>query len=88
MTHYGDPCIHCGIGHDDVPPGPCQGDKAKAVPIAWRELSIRWDKVAHYLIRMSTGEVTHRWEHIEMSLPYTWLKGVRYDRNLRDENGR
>lgn len=22
--HQGDPCIHCGVAHDDVPPGPCQ----------------------------------------------------------------
>lgn len=21
--HQGDPCIHCGVAHDDVPPGPC-----------------------------------------------------------------
>lgn len=22
--HFGDPCIHCGIPHDDVPIGPCR----------------------------------------------------------------
>ncbi len=22
--HFGDPCIHCGVAHDDVPPGPCK----------------------------------------------------------------
>jgi hypothetical protein len=22
--HFGDPCVHCGIPHDDVPIGPCQ----------------------------------------------------------------
>ena len=21
--HFGDPCVHCGIAHDDVPVGPC-----------------------------------------------------------------
>lgn len=21
--HFGDPCIYCGIAHDDVPKGPC-----------------------------------------------------------------
>lgn len=21
--HFGDPCIHCGVAHDDVPIGPC-----------------------------------------------------------------
>lgn len=24
-THFGDPCVHCGIAHDDAPPGPCKG---------------------------------------------------------------
>jgi hypothetical protein len=24
-THFGDPCIRCGIPHDDVPVGPCRG---------------------------------------------------------------
>lgn len=23
--HCGDPCFHCGIPHDEVPVGPCQG---------------------------------------------------------------
>lgn len=23
--HFGDPCVHCGIPHDDVPVGPCRG---------------------------------------------------------------
>lgn len=22
--HFGDPCVHCGILHDYVPPGPCR----------------------------------------------------------------
>lgn len=22
--HRGDPCVHCGVAHDDVPSGPCQ----------------------------------------------------------------
>ena len=25
-THFGDPCIRCGIPHDDVPVGPCAGN--------------------------------------------------------------
>jgi hypothetical protein len=24
-NHFGDPCIHCGVPHDEVPPGPCSG---------------------------------------------------------------
>lgn len=30
MYHFGDPCIHCNTSHDDVAPGPCKGDPAKA----------------------------------------------------------
>jgi hypothetical protein len=26
--YFGDPCIHCGVAHDDVPPGPCPGKRA------------------------------------------------------------
>lgn len=26
-AHFGDPCIYCGIGHDDVPAGPCSGGR-------------------------------------------------------------
>jgi hypothetical protein len=25
VAHEGDPCVHCGTGHDDVEPGPCPG---------------------------------------------------------------
>ena len=28
--HFGDPCVHCGIPHDDVPVGPCQGVSTKS----------------------------------------------------------
>ncbi len=28
--HKGDPCIYCGVPHDDVEPGPCPGRKHKA----------------------------------------------------------
>jgi hypothetical protein len=27
QSHKGDPCIYCGIAHDDVPPGPCAGTR-------------------------------------------------------------
>jgi hypothetical protein len=29
-THFGDPCVHCGIPHDEVPPGPCKATKTPA----------------------------------------------------------
>lgn len=82
-THFGDPCIHCGSPHDEVEPGPCKGDMAKAVPIRWRYLGTRWDNVEHYLILMSSGEFKERWDHIDMAIPWTYLKDVPHDQNLR-----
>lgn len=35
MHHYGDPCIHCSTPHDEVPVGPCKGDPAKAIILAY-----------------------------------------------------
>lgn len=83
LRHFGDPCVHCSIAHDDVPVGPCQGDPDKAVPMVYRRLGVRWDGVEHFLIQMSNGEFVDRWEHIEMALPWTYLRDVRYDRTLR-----
>jgi hypothetical protein len=70
MHHFGDPCIHCGTPHDNVPVGPCQGNPKKAKPIAYRSLSVRWDKVEHFRIRWSDGRVTESWNHISESAPY------------------
>ena len=68
-THYGDPCIHCGIGHDDVPSGDCRGDPEKAVPISWCGMGVRWDNVEHYRIRYSDNRIEDRWEHVSFHLP-------------------
>ena len=70
MTHFGDPCIHCCVAHDDVPPGPCTGDPAKAVPIAYRSLGVRWDGVECCLIRLSDRRVIQRYNHVSESAPY------------------
>lgn len=82
LHHYGDPCVHCAIPHDDVPPGPCEGDPSKAVPMAWRSLGVRYDNVEHFLIQMSNGEFTHRWSHINNALPWNYLKNARFDSTL------
>lgn len=89
-THFGDPCIHCGVGHDDVPPGSCLGDGAQAIPIAYRSLGVRWDGVAHYLIRMSNGEVKELHSHISFHAPYyhfghseDLINPPRYDANIQ-----
>lgn len=70
MHHFGDPCIHCGIAHDDVPAGPCQGNAAKAIPIAYRSMGVRWDNVERFLIRMSDGSIQERHHHIGEQAPY------------------
>ncbi len=70
LHHFGDPCVHCGIGHDDVPPGPCQGDPSKAVPISYRHMELRWDGVDHYLVEFSDGRVTERYHHYSECAPY------------------
>ena len=62
MTHYGDPCIHCGIPHDDVPVGPCTGDSRKAIPLACRFIGTRWDGVRHFYVRFSDGRVEDVWQ--------------------------
>jgi hypothetical protein len=41
-THFGDPCIHCAIAHDDVAPGPCLGDPTKAIVLAYRVTRQAW----------------------------------------------
>ena len=83
LLHFGDPCVHCEIPHDDVAPGPCLGDPEKAVPVSWRFIGARWDGVDQYLIRMSDGQLVDRWEHYSMSLPYTYLRNARCDFNLK-----
>lgn len=89
MHHFGDPCIHCGILHDEVEVGSCDGDAKKAKPIAYKQISVRWDNVAHYRIRFSDGHIEDRWEHISMQAPYFHfgysnylIHPPRYDVNL------
>lgn len=31
QAHFGDPCVKCGVGHDDVALGPCPGAPARAL---------------------------------------------------------
>ena len=67
--HYGDPCIRCGVGHDNVPPGPCQGDgitisreRARAVldylkngrgPAGWP--TQLWVEVQHFITNIEAA---------------------------------
>jgi hypothetical protein len=89
LHHFGDPCIHCAIPHDDVPVGPCRGDPAKAIPIAYKSLGVRWDHVERFLVCFSNGRVEQRYSHISEHAPY-WHFGYardfqsppRYDQKL------
>ncbi len=58
-THFGDPCIHCGIPHDDVPPGPCTGDASKAKVLAYCCSRQAWqnpgNECSTYTCHMSDG---------------------------------
>src|SRR6185437_14279311 len=29
--HFGDPCIYCGVPHDEVPPGECRGQRTAPI---------------------------------------------------------
>jgi hypothetical protein len=31
-THFGDPCVHCGTPHDQVPIGPCRPKQKASQP--------------------------------------------------------
>ena len=71
VKHFGDPCIHCGIPHDDVPPGPCLGDPSKAIVIGHRSLGVvRPDGVEHYIYLTSDGVKHESWAHVGYHAPY------------------
>lgn len=87
LLHFGDPCVHCDTPHDDVQSGSCLGDPAKAVPMRWRSLGVRWDGVEHFLIQMSDGSLTDFWNHIAYKTAYYgYLAGVRFDPTLRRQS--
>lgn len=74
QTHFGDPCIHCGKAMEDFDVGACQGEKSKAIAIAYRSLGVRWDGYEHFLVRLSTNEVVERWCHYSTQAPYRGFK--------------
>ena len=85
LHHYRSPCVHCGTLMENVAPGPCPGDPAKAVPMAWCGLGVRWDGVEHFRIQYSDDRIVDRWEHVSERLPYGYLNGARHDLRLRSE---
>lgn len=94
IMHFGDPCIHCGVAHDDVPSGPCCGDSSNAKPVAFRSLGVRHDHVEHFYVLMSDGTVLDRYHHIDEQAPYYHfgysdkvLSPPRYDATLTTRKG-
>ena len=90
MTHFGDPCIHCGVAHNDFEPGACKGDPAKAKPIRYCLLGVRWDGIEHYRIGFSDGRIEERHAHVSFHAPYyhfgysdDLIQPPRYDEKLR-----
>lgn len=88
--HFGDPCIHCGIPHDEIASGDCTGDFKKAIPIAFASLGVRWDHVEHHRVRFSDGRIEDRWNHISENAPYfhfghsdVLISPPRYDESLK-----
>lgn len=71
MKHFGDPCIHCGTAHDNVPVGPCQGDPEKVRPISYRGDGVRKiDHVERFIVMFSDGSIIERYAHISEHAPY------------------
>lgn len=92
MTHFGDPCIHCGVGHDDFEIGACKGDSTKAIPIAYCKLGQRPDGYEHFAVRYSDSRIETLWSHPTFRAPYFHFghsselkQPPRYDERLRAE---
>lgn len=90
MHHFGDPCIHCDVPQMDVIPGPCNGDPAKAKPIAYCVMETRPDGVERYRVRMSSGSIMEQYRHVSEHAPYyhfghsdDLIQPPRYDRALK-----
>lgn len=75
MKHFGDPCIHCGIPHDDVPKGDCKGDKGKAVVTHYwvKRMSYEQNNGADLVrARMSSGDIV---EEGQFPQSHWWRNG-------------
>lgn len=70
QTHFGDPCIHCGVPQMELEPGACQGDPSKAKVIGYASLGVRPDGVEHYRYRLSTNDVREAHRHVSEHAPY------------------
>jgi hypothetical protein len=81
LRHYGDPCVHCGLAHDGVPPGPCNGDPEKAVPVAYAVVRQAWQHIGGadtIRLAMSDGTIREECRH-----PGEWWWTAPWYRNAR-----
>src|SRR3546814_8793265 len=69
-AHFGDPCIFCGVGHDDIEPGPCPANDGKIHVAHYASLGVRQDGVEHYRYRTTDGKVHEVYSHVSNRLPY------------------
>ena len=84
MTHFGDPCIHCSIPHDYMPPGPCLGDLTKVIPLRFRDYGPRaGDGRRHLLVLYSDGSFADFYLHAGEPDPWSLRAPPVFDDNLR-----
>ena len=90
-THFADPCIHCGVSHDQVLVGPCAGT-GEPKPISFAVVERRWDGYLRYRIRFSDNHIEERWNHSSEHAPSfhfghsdNLINPPRYDRKLLEE---
>lgn len=83
MTHYGDPCIHCNMPHDEVLLGPCTGDRQRAKALDVCFISRRWDNVECWRFRYTDGSIHEEWYHID-EVPDLWINRLRNNCLLGD----
>lgn len=70
FAHFGDPCMFCGVGHDDLAPGPCPKNDGKVRVAHYAVVDRRWDGVERYRYRTTDGKVHEVSAHISFKLPY------------------
>ena len=89
LRHFRDPCVHCGLGHDDVAPGPCLGDPLKRAPMAYQYMGTRWDFIARFVVEMSDGTFTDWHAHISThpDCGDGWLADARRDTTVFRRSG-
>jgi hypothetical protein len=70
LRHFRDPCVHCGQAMEAVAVGACPGDAAKAVPMSYRSLGVRYDGIEHFRVEFSDGQIKERHCHVSEHAPY------------------